>query len=98
MANMIDLNEDDAKDFAWGELEGFTPVLEECDRDSAYKDSAPSFTVCKRESDGTFWAMNWSRHIAHYSDGDHQYDDKITQGTLEKVERIVIDNVWKEIE
>lgn len=92
----IILTEEDAAAFAWGDLEGFEVVETEIDYEGGYKDLAPATTIGKRLSDGTFWALEWSKHTAHYSDGDNQFYDNVLR-QVEKVIQTIVVKKWERV-
>lgn len=87
----IELNEEQRRCFAWGDLEGFAIVWE--DEDESYKDSAPVYVVAQRKSDGSYWEFNWSKHTSHYGHGEHSYNMESNIRRVNKVEKVVTQTI-----
>lgn len=92
----IILDEDEARCFVWGDYEGFEEVETVVDHDSGYKDMAPATTIGRRISDNTFWELCWDQHTAHYSDGEHMFNDNVLHQVEQVTETIVI-KTWKRV-
>lgn len=96
--SVIELSEEEAHAFAWGDLEGYTEVECIVDHESMYKDCAPAETICKRDSDGTCWSLSWDKYMSHYGSGDHMYHDtRITQVVSTTVTRTITETVWEPV-
>ena len=88
------LEPDQIRDFAWGDLEGYTVVFEETDKNEAYKDYAPATTVAV-DANGDYWLLNWRNYISHYGSGDHEYPDNfITLVTKVETTKTIVETNW----
>lgn len=93
----IKLEHENLSTFAWegldlGEEEyEFVETIE--DLDNLYKDYCPATTICKRLSDNTYWALDWSYYKSHYGSGEHEYyNDEIYQ--VKQVEKVITTKEW----
>lgn len=70
-------DEDEAREFVGGYLEGFTKVETTLDLECMYKDLTPATTVFKQESTGKYFALDWNKYTSHYGDGESEFHNKI---------------------
>jgi hypothetical protein len=87
VANEITLSEPHSRLFAWGDLDGYTEVTTED------WDSRGMRTICKRDSDGKLFAMDWERGLTEYQ--DHDYSDTIYE--VEAVEVTIKQTHYKKV-
>ena len=92
----IKLTEEQVRDFAWGDLAGFTLVDSIEDVESVYKEAMQVETICKQESTGKYFSLNWSKSISHFHEGEHEYPDtEVTE--VEEVEFVKVIKEWKAV-
>lgn len=92
----IKLTEEQAHDFAWGDLTGFTQV--DCieDAESIYKESMQVETICKQESTGKFFSLYWTKSISHFHEGENEYPEaEITE--VKQVEIVKVIKEWEAV-
>lgn len=88
----IKLTEDQARDFEWGDLIGFIYVDHIEDAESIYKERMQVETICKQESTGKHFSLNWSKSISHFHGGEHEYPHT----EIIEVKQIEVTKVTKE--
>lgn len=93
----IKLTEEQARDFAWGDLEGFTLHETVEDAETIYKEMIGTETICKQDSTGKFFSMYWNNSISHFSEGEHQYD-YLELSEVESVEVVKVTKEWRVVE
>lgn len=86
-------NKNEARSFVWGDMEGFTEVETVKDLDELYQDSCPATTVCKQESTGKYYALDWTSYESHYGSGESEYDDTVLY-EVELQEKTVVVKEW----
>jgi hypothetical protein len=92
VANEITLSEPHSRLFAWGDLDGYTEVTTEYGDSGRWQKSMR--TICKRDSDGKLFAMDWERGLTEYQ--DHDYSDTIYE--VEAVEVTIKQTHYKKVE
>lgn len=92
----IKLTEEQAWEFAEEGIEDFKHIESIDDYDSLYKDSLNCTTVCQQVSTGKYFALDWSKYVSHYGQGESEL-----QGTeiyeVEQVEIVKVTKEWKAV-
>ena len=90
------LTEEQAREFAYEGIEGYTHIETIEDLEDLYKDSCPATTVCQKDDDGTYWALDWSSYKSHYGCGEDEfYSNELYQ--VERKEKTVITKYWEKV-
>ena len=81
-------------EFAMEGNKDFKHVEDIDDCDSLYKDFISCTTVCQQVSTGKYFALDWSKYVSHYGQGDHEFpSNEIYE--VEEIEVVKVTKEWK---
>lgn len=92
----IELTEEQARNFAWGDMLGFTHVDTVEYVTSIYKEMMDVETVCKEDSTGKFYKLFWRKSLSHFSGCEHQYDALDVQ-EVEEFQVVKVATEWRAV-